>query len=282
MAIQWYPGHMEKARREMVKDLKLIDLIIEILDARAPFSTSNPEIDKLGENKSRLLILNKSDMADERENKYWVEYFASKGRKALIVNSRSGAGIKDIEKTVAVICREKIERDRSRGIMNRPVRSMVVGIPNTGKSTFINAYTKKASAKTGNKPGVTRGKQWIRLGKNLELLDTPGILWPRIDDEKAGFHLALLGSMNDNILDQDELVRSFLLEMKERHPESLFAAYGITEEMGPEEALMAAAMRRNALKSGGLPDVEKAVRFILDDFRSGKLGRITLDPARDL
>ena len=268
---------MEKARREMVKDLKLIDLIIEILDARAPFSTSNPEIDKLGENKARLLILNKSDMADERENKYWVEYFASKGRKALIVNSRSGAGIKDIEKTVAVICREKIERDRSRGIMNRPVRSMVVGIPNTGKSTFINAYTKKASAKTGNKPGVTRGKQWIRLGKNLELLDTPGIMAPKIEREEVGLNLALIGSVNDEILDREELALYFIAMAKRRNIRSFFERYEIPDDLSEAGILGHIANKSGALLKGSQPDERKAALIIIDDLRSGRLGRITVD-----
>ncbi len=281
MAIQWYPGHMEKARREMLKDLKLIDLIIEILDARAPFSTCNPEIDKLGANKARLLILNKSDMADEKENRYWAEHFASKGRKALIVNSRTGAGMKDIEKTVSVICREKIERDLSRGIVNRPVRSMVVGIPNSGKSTFINAYTKKASAKTGNKPGVTRGKQWIRMGKNLELLDTPGILAPKIEREEVGYNLALIGSINDEILDREELAQYFIAMAKRRHIESFFERYEVSDELTEAEILGHIAVRSGALLKGSQPDTRKAALIVIDDLRSGRLGRITVDERQD-
>lgn len=281
MAIQWYPGHMEKARREMLKDLKLIDLIIEILDARAPFSTSNPEIDKLGANKSRLLILNKADLADEKENRYWAEYFASKGKTALIVNSRSGAGIKDIEKTVSVIMREKTERDRSRGIMNRPVRSMVVGIPNSGKSTFINAYTKKASTKTGNKPGVTRGKQWIRMGKNLELLDTPGILAPKIEREEVGFNLALIGSINDEILNREELALYFIAMARRRKLTAFFERYGVDEDLEEHEMLNAIAQTHGALLKGSQPDTRKAALIIIDDLRSGRLGRITVDERQE-
>ena len=272
---------MEKARREMLKDIKLIDLIIEILDARAPFSTCNPEIDKLGANKARLLILNKSDMADEKENRYWADYFAARGKKALIVNSRTGAGIKDIEKTVSLICREKIERDKSRGIMNRPMRSMVVGIPNSGKSTFINAYTKKASTKTGNKPGVTRGKQWIRMGKNLELLDTPGILAPRIEREETGYNLALIGSINDEILDREELAQYFISMAKRRDISSFFQRYEVSSGLSEHEILESIAARTGALLKGSRPDTRKAALIIIDDLRSGRLGRITVDERQE-
>lgn len=277
MAIQWYPGHMEKARREMQKDLKLIDFVIEVLDARAPLSTCNPEIDRMAANKSRLIILNKADMADEKENKYWEGYFASKGRKALIVNSRSGEGIKNIEKTVSVICREKIERDRSRGIMNRPVRSMVVGIPNSGKSTFINAYTKRASAKTGNKPGVTKGRQWIRMGKNLELLDTPGILAPKIEREEVGYNLALIGSINDEILDREDLAQYFINMAKKRLIKGFFERYEIPEDLENDGILSYVAQRSGALLKEGVSDTRKAALIIIDDLRSGRLGRITID-----
>ena len=272
---------MEKAKREMLKDLKLIDLVIEILDARAPFSTSNPEIDKICANKSRLVILNKADLADASENDYWAGYFASRGRKALIVNARSGEGIKAIEKTVALICKDKIERDRSRGIMNRPVRSMVVGIPNTGKSTFINSYTKKASTKTGNKPGVTRGKQWIRMGKNLELLDTPGIMAPKIEREEVGYNLALIGSINDEILDREELAQYFISMAKRRRIKSFFERYGILEDMPEQEILSFVARSSGGLLKGAQPDTRKAALIIIDDFRMGRLGRITVDERED-
>ena len=205
MDYQWYPGHMTKAMRQMKEDIKLIDLVIELLDARIPISSRNPDIDNLGKNKARLVLLNKSDLADEAQNNKWIQYFKDKGIIALKINSKNKQGIKDINNAVLTVCKEKIERDKRKGIKNRPVRAMVVGIPNVGKSTFINAYAGKNCAKTGNKPGVTKGKQWIRLGKNLELLDTPGVLWPKFDDKKIGLHLAFIGSMNDNNLDMAEL-----------------------------------------------------------------------------
>ncbi len=273
----WYPGHMTKARRAMEEDIKLVDLLIELLDARCPLATRNPDIDKLGAGKARLVLLNKSDLADARSNDEWKEYFKSQGITAVILNAQRGEGMKQINAAVQTACQEKIERNRKKGILNRPMRAMVVGIPNVGKSTFINSYAKRAVAKTGNKPGVTKGKQWIRLSKQLELLDTPGILWPKIDDRQAGFSLAMIGSMNDEILNIDEMCREFLDMMKQKHPDILFEKYDITEEMGLEESLMAVAKRRNALKSGGVADLDKAVRFLIDDFRSGKLGRITLE-----
>lgn len=276
----WYPGHMTKARRAMEEDIKLVDLLIELLDARCPLATRNPDIDKLGVGKARLVLLNKSDLADARSNDEWKEYFKNQGITAVILNAQRGEGMKQINAAVQTACQEKIERNRKKGILNRPMRAMVVGIPNVGKSTFINSYAKRAVAKTGNKPGVTKGKQWIRLSKQLELLDTPGILWPKIDDRKAGFSLAMIGSMNDEILNIDEMCREFLAMMKQKHPDILFEKYGITEEMGLEESLMAIAKRRNALKSGGVADLDKAVRFLIDDFRSGKLGRITLENPR--
>ena len=192
MNLQWYPGHMTKAKRQMQEDLKLIDLIIELVDARIPLSSRNPDIDELGKNKSRLILLNKSDLADEKYNEEWTKYFQQKGFFVLKVNARSGAGLKAIQGVITEACKEKIERDRRRGIKNRPIRAMVVGIPNVGKSTFINSYAGKACTKTGNKPGVTKGKQWIRLNKSLELLDTPGILWPKFEDQEVGKRLARL------------------------------------------------------------------------------------------
>ncbi len=205
MNYQWYPGHMTKAKRMIQEDIKLIDLIIELIDARAPVSSRNPDIDALGGNKSRMILLNKSDLADEKYNVLWKTYFKNKGFFVQEINARTGAGMKNIQPLVQEACREKIERDRKRGIVNRPVRAMVAGIPNVGKSTFINSFAKKACARTGNKPGVTKGKQWIRLNKSLELLDTPGILWPRFENQKVGERLAMIGSINDEILQTDEL-----------------------------------------------------------------------------
>ena len=203
MNIQWYPGHMTKAKRAMKEDIKLIDLIVELVDARVPLASRNPDIDELGKGKARLILLNKADLADERASAMWASWFQSKGCFVVKLDSRSKAGIKQINAVVQEACKEKIERDRRRGILNRPVRAMVVGIPNVGKSTFINSFAGKACAKTGNKPGVTKGNQWIRLNKTLELLDTPGILWPRFEDQRVGLLLAMIGSINDEILNNE-------------------------------------------------------------------------------
>ncbi|MBR3645432.1 MAG: ribosome biogenesis GTPase YlqF, partial [Lachnospiraceae bacterium] len=227
--INWYPGHMTKAIRQMKEDIKLIDLVVEILDARLPLSSRNPDIDELGKNKARLILLNKSDLADERWNEKWAEYFREKGYTVVKVNSKNKTGIKEINNAVNEACKEKIERDRKRGIKNRPVRAMVVGIPNVGKSTFINAYAGKSCTKTGNKPGVTKGKQWIKLNKGLELLDTPGILWPKFEDQSIGFKLAVSGSINDNILNTTDMVYDFIKMLKEIYPDAITTRYGIED-----------------------------------------------------
>ena len=221
MNYQWYPGHMTKARRMMQEDIKLIDLVIELVDARVPLSSRNPDMDELGKNKSRLILLNKADLADKSANKKWTDFFQQKGYYVQEVDSRSGAGMKAISAIIQEACKEKIERDRKRGIKNRPVRAMVVGIPNVGKSTFINTYAGKACAKTGNKPGVTKGKQWIRLNKNVELLDTPGILWPKFEDQAVGMRLAMIGSINDEILNIDELALELIQYLRNAYPGTL-------------------------------------------------------------
>lgn len=277
MNFQWYPGHMTKAIRMMKEDIKLIDLVIEILDARLPLSSRNPDIDDLGKGKARLILLNKSDLADEHWNNKWAEYFKEKGYTVVKVNSRNKAGIKEINNAVNEACKEKIERDRKRGIKNRPVRAMVVGIPNVGKSTFINAYAGKACTKTGNKPGVTKGKQWIKLNKNLELLDTPGILWPKFEDQMIGLKLAVSGSINDNILNTTDLAYEFIKILNENYPDAIKERYGIEDEEDPLKVLNRVAEVRGCKLKGDLPDINKAALIVLDDFRSGKLGRITLD-----
>jgi ribosome biogenesis GTPase A len=281
MNYQWYPGHMTKARRMMEENIKLIDLVIELVDARVPVSSRNPEIDNLAKNKSRIILLNKSDLADERTNALWVEYFTQKGFYVLKLNAKSGSGIKQMNATVSEACKEKIERDKRKGILNRPVRAMVVGIPNVGKSTFINAYAGKACAKTGNKPGVTKGKQWIRLNKNIELLDTPGILWPRFDNQETGKKLAMIGSMNDEILNMDELALEIIKFLKDRYPSLLPQRYQIDEEMEALEIMNDIAVKRGCLKRGAEIDYEKVSALILDDFRSARIGRITLERPSD-
>lgn len=282
MNIQWYPGHMTKAKRQMQEDLKLIDLIIELVDARVPLSSRNPDIDQLGQNKSRLILLNKADLADERQNEAWKEYFQSKGFYVVKVDSRNGAGMKTIQNVIQEACKEKIERDRRRGIKNRPIRAMVAGIPNVGKSTFINTFAGKACAKTGNKPGVTKGKQWIRLNKNVELLDTPGILWPKFEDQLVGIRLACVGSIKDDILNIEELVLWLLEKLKKDYPGFLEKRYGISEEGTPLETLEAIAKARGCLKRGEELDYVKASGLIFDDFRGGKIGRITLEWAEQV
>ena len=278
MNYQWYPGHMTKAKRQMQEDIKLIDLIIEVVDARIPLSSRNPDIDELGRNKARMVLLNKSDLADSQINKKWVDYFKEKGIHTLEVNSKSGAGLKAIQGTVALACKEKIERDRKRGIVNRPVRAMVVGIPNVGKSTFINSFAGKACAKTGNKPGVTKGKQWIKLNKGLELLDTPGILWPRFEDQATGMRLAFIGSINDEILVMEELATDFIAYLAGIYPDIICKHYGIAEDTPADyHMLEEIAKVRKCLVAGGDPDIGKAARMLMDDYRSGRLGKITLE-----
>ncbi len=277
MNYQWYPGHMTKARRMMEENIKLIDLVIEVVDARAPISSRNPDIDSLAANKSRLILLNKSDLSDEQANGRWVDYFTQKGFYVLKINARTGAGVRQVNSTVAEACKEKIERDRRKGIMNRPVRAMVVGIPNVGKSTFINSYAGKACTKTGNKPGVTKGKQWIRLNKNIELLDTPGILWPKFEDQSVGLRLAMIGSMNDEILNVEELALDTVKYILQNYPGMLAGRYDIDESAEAIAVMEAIAAKRGCLKRGGLVDYEKAAGIILDDFRSGRIGRISLE-----
>ena len=277
MNLQWYPGHMTKAKRQMQEDLKLIDLIIELVDARVPMSSRNPDIDELGKNKSRLILLNKSDLADEKYNEEWTKYFQQKGFFVLKVNARSGAGLKAIQGVITEACKEKIERDRRRGIKNRPIRAMVVGIPNVGKSTFINSYAGKACTKTGNKPGVTKGKQWIRLNKSLELLDTPGILWPKFEDQEVGKRLAYIGSIKDEILNLEELSLLLLEYIRENYPGMLTARYGISEEGTPLSMLEGIAENRKCLVRGQALDYAKAAGILMEEFRNGKLGRITLE-----
>ena len=275
--INWYPGHMTKAVRQMKEDIKLIDLVIELLDARIPLSSRNPDIDDLGKNKARLVLLNKSDLADETDNNKWIQYFKDKGIIALKINSKNKQGIKEINNAVQIACKEKIERDKKRGIINRPVRAMVVGIPNVGKSTFINAYAGRAAAKTGNKPGVTKGKQWIKLNKNLELLDTPGILWPKFDNQTIGMHLAFIGSINDNILDVTELAYQLVKLLATTYPKVVVERYKIEGHEDPLQVMYQVAEVRGCKLKGNQADLKKTSKIIMDDFRAGKLGRITLD-----
>ena len=275
--INWYPGHMTKAKRMMEENIKLIDLIIEIVDARIPLSSRNPDIDKLANNKYRLICLNKSDLSDKAHNEKWMDYFKSKGFFVTMINSKSGAGVKNINNIILDVCKEKIERDRKRGIKNRPIRAMVCGIPNVGKSTFINSLVGKAAAKTGNKPGVTKGKQWIRLNKNIELLDTPGILWPKFESNEVGLNLALIGSINDEILNLDDLSYELIERLKDNYSGLLAEKYNINEEDNEIKILSDIAVNRGCIAKGGEPDIEKAAKLLFDDYRNGRIGKITLE-----
>ena len=261
----------------MQENIKLIDLVIELVDARVPMSSRNPDIDELGKNKARLILLNKADLADEKQTEEWISYFRGKGYSAVKVNSRKGGGIKSIQGVIQEACKEKTERDRKRGILNRPVRAMVVGIPNVGKSTFINALAGKACAKTGNKPGVTKGKQWIRLNKNVELLDTPGILWPKFEDQQVGLRLAFIGSIKDEIMNLEELAAELISFMQDAYPGVLAEKYTINEKQNSYSVLEAIAESRHCLVRGNELDTAKAASMLLDDFRNGRLGRITLE-----
>ena len=277
MEFQWYPGHMTKAKRTMQEDIRLIDLIIELVDARMPLGSRNPDIDNLGRQKARLVLLNKADLADPAVNREWISWFEGQGVKALEINAQTGQGMKQIQNAVREVCSQKIERDRKRGIKNRPVRAMVAGIPNVGKSTFINSFAGKACTKTGNRPGVTKGKQWIRLNKELELLDTPGILWPKFEDQQVGLKLAFIGSIKDEILQTEELAAELIRFLKSEYPGVLEEKYDIPEADDVYECIRNIAESRHCLVRGSELDTEKAAAILLDDFRGGRLGRITLE-----
>lgn len=283
MNIQWYPGHMAKAKRMMQENMKLIDVVIELVDARIPLSSKNPEIDSLAKNKSRVILLNKFDMADPKYNDLWKKYFEEKGYYVALVNSKNGQGVKQIKDIVYKACEAKIERDKRRGIINRPVRAMVVGIPNVGKSTFINSFVGKASTKTGNKPGVTKGKQWIRLSSKIELLDTPGILWPKFEDPSAGMRLGLIGSINDNIIPMTELACELILFLNKHYQDALKNRYDIqvpsvmNEIKDTVSTLENIAINRSCVMKGGEADIDKAALILLDDFRSLRLGKMTIE-----
>ena len=282
--LHWYPGHMTKAVRQMKEDIKLIDIVIELVDARIPISSRNPDIDSLAAGKSRVIILNKADMADDRETENWVKHFTDEGMIAVKLNSRSGNGMKQVKDAIAKAAEAKMARDRARGILNRPVRAIVGGIPNVGKSTFINSFAGRAVTKTGNKPGVTKGKQWIRLNKQVELLDTPGILWPKFEDRKTAEHLAFIGSIKDEVIEKMELVLNLITELEANYEGLVASYYGFDNCEKTEnkidfavKILEEVAKKRALLKKGGETDTDKASKLILDDFKNGRLGKITLE-----
>ncbi len=277
MQFQWYPGHMTKAKRAMQEDIKLIDVIIELVDSRVPFGSKNPDIDTLANGKSRILLMNKYDLADKAVSDKWTKYYEEKGYFVATVNSKNGRGVKAVNDVIQKACKEKIERDRKRGILNRPIRAMIVGIPNVGKSTFINSFARKACAKTGNKPGVTKGKQWIRLNKNVELLDTPGILWPKFEDQQVGLNLAFIGSIKDELYNIYELSLLLLDYLIKNYPDAVADFYEIENSDSNNELLERIAIKRGCIKSGAEYDLDKAAKCLVDDFRNGRIGKISLE-----
>lgn len=276
--INWFPGHMAKTRRMMSESLKITDVAAEILDARIPVSSRNPEIDKILQNKPRIVVLNKSDMSDPNMNRVWIEYFKSKGIPAVEVSCATGKGINEISKYATEVLKEKVERDKARGI-NRSVKIMLCGIPNVGKSSFINRVAGKAITKTGDRPGVTRGKQWIRLSGGVELLDMPGILWPKFESHTVALNLAFTGAIKDEIMDMEELACSLINVLKNDYPQNLIERYKLDDISGLEnyEILEMIARKRGFLMSGGVTDTLRAANILLDEFRSTRLGKITLE-----
>ena len=276
MKIQWYPGHMTKAKRAMSDVIKLVDIIIEMTDARVPEAGRNPEITELGADKSRIIILNKADLANELANNRWASFYKEQGYECMFMDSRKNSGVGVLIKAIENVSKKKRERDAKRGIKNRPVRAMVAGIPNVGKSTLINSVSGRAMAKTGNKPGVTKGNQWIKLKGQGELLDTPGILWPKFEDERVGEMIAFIGSINDMIIDIRELGLELIKWLLKNKPEVLQERFDIKEDDDENAVLIKIAKVRGCTKKGGEPDYDKAATILVNEFRSGKLGRITL------
>ena len=276
MNIQWYPGHMTKTRRQIEADLKLVDAVCEIVDARIPVSSRNPDIDAICGEKPRMIVLNRMDLADPAATKRWAEYFKKKGMAVIATDCKTKKGISAFTPAARLACAEKLERDAKRG-MSRPLRVMVVGIPNVGKSTLINQISGRKSAKAENRPGVTRGKQWVTVDSGLQLLDTPGILWPKFEDQQVGIRLACVGSIKDDILNMEELALWLIDYLRENYKGILAERYQITEEGTSVEVLEAIARARGCLKKQEELDYAKASLILFDDFRSGKMGRITLE-----
>ena len=277
MNIQWFPGHMTKAKRQMQEDIKLIDLVIELLDARIPLASRNPEIDQLARDKARMILLNKADLSDPKATSRWKEYFERQGMTVLALDSRSASLRKPMQKAIMDATEKKRARDLRRGIKNRPVRAMIAGIPNVGKSTLINSLAGRAAARTGNKPGVTKGKQWIHLRDNIDLLDTPGILWPKFEDQETGIHLAMIGAISDHVLQVEDLSLKVIHFLREAYPGTLSDRYAVDEEKEDVDILSAIALKRGCLVRGNEIDYRKTADLFLDEFRKGQLGRISIE-----
>jgi len=292
MNINWYPGHMLKTKKQIIEDLKLIDVVIEILDARIPLSSVNPDIQKIVQNKKRIVLLNKCDLADDNETAKWIKYFSNKNIVAIKTNSALGNGINQILDAIEKIMEKEIEIAKAKGIANKRIRVIILGIPNVGKSSLINRLANKKSAEVGNRPGVTKQKQWIRLNNNIELLDTPGVLWPKFEDEKVALNLAYTGTIKDEVIDKVEVAFNLLQILYSKHRNNLFERYKLTQEEVDSvfiddenfftmNLLELIAKKRGAIVSGGNIDEEKISGIILNDFRTGKLGRITLEKVNE-
>lgn len=278
--IQWYPGHMAKAKREITEAAKLVDVIIEIIDARIPKSSRNPILNEIIGNKPRVIVLNKADLADENKNKEWVQKFKTNNQIAVIVDSNQGKGVKNVVDAALELMKDKMEKQIEKGRTGMSIKAMIVGIPNVGKSTFINKIAKKQTAEVGNKPGVTRKNQWVRLNDNIQLLDTPGVLWPKFDNEETARHLAYIGSIKDDILDVDELALELLKELVKKYKDNVYERYKISPDFEYEmdyELMEEIGRKRGCLIKGGEVDYTKVANIILDDFRTGKIGLITLE-----
>ncbi len=287
MNIQWYPGHMTKTRRQIEADLKLVDIVVEIIDARIPASSRNPDIDAICGPNPRLIVLNRADQSDPAQNKAWTAYFQAQGHSVLETDARTGRGVKQFSSVIQNVLKDQIAKWREKGQVGRPVRAMVVGVPNVGKSTFINKVAKKKSAKASDRPGVTRGKQWVNVDQSLDLLDTPGILWPKFEDETTGMNLAFTGAVKDEIMDVETLGCHFMALLGERYPQALADGYKLAQVPARDaeendvaygyRLLGACAAKRGMRISGGELDTERMARVLLDEYRGGKLGRFTLE-----
>lgn len=283
MTIQWYPGHMTKTRRQIEADLKQVDAVCEIVDARIPISSRNPDIDQICQNKARIVVLNRSDLADPESTNRWLNWFRQKGFAAIATDCKSRKGINNFQPAVRSVLQEKIQRDAAKG-MNRPLRVMIVGIPNVGKSTLINQISGRKGAKAENRPGVTRGKQWVTVENGLLLLDTPGILWPRFEDPQVGMKLAYTGAVKENIIDIEELACHLMEVLWKHYPDTVRLRYKIDEpeDLPGYQLLEAAGRKRGFLVSGGEVNTERMAKVLLDEYRSGKLGRITFEEPEEL
>ena len=284
MNIQWYPGHMTKTRRQMENDVRLVDLVAEVVDARIPVSSRNPDIDAIVGDRPRLIILNRADQADPAMTARWIAWFKNKGYGVLETDARSGRGVNRFSAAAKAVLKDKLAAWKAKGQVGRPIRAMVVGVPNVGKSTFINQVAKRKSAKAGDRPGVTRGKQWVSVDAGLELLDTPGILWPKFEDETIGMHLAFTGAVKDEVTDAEGLACALLELLRDRYPKALEDRYQLTGLDGLQgwELLERCARKRGMLISGGEVNTERMANVLLDEFRGGKLGRFTLETPEDI